>query len=431
MGLLEKATEIKRGVEHGSGDELPEPDMEIIRPDDLVEIDSFSAPVSDIDVTVGESSGFDDGVNDKEKSILDEIDHEISGIDQETSPDIDELPDFGISAVDTDSIVSGNMNDVPKDETPSDETDTSLIREDASPVAMPGDGNEDILTIDEPLITADADAVSEELSRHDESGIHVEEHHLESTIPGDGTMHDLENPDITVSTIDTDEIDTMLDLDMVEDNAVKSTAISDERIISSREEDEIPSVRETVEEDKSSQNIKEVLSDMSLPHDEGELSSVLWDSTSELIRARNQQDLFNMLLLLVMGQTGANAVTILTPLKGEENKWGISETRGARLRSKMITFKGSDPIMKEALSGKRFVDIEDFAGIPECRDEYPLFNSISGRFIYPLIVDNGAGAVLAIGEKISGEEYLPQEKAFLLKIAEIAGNLLSYINLIE
>lgn len=427
MGLLEKATGIKRGGETVSGENLPDIDTEILNPDDLVEINSVSAPVSDIDVLSSESSGIDSGVDDAGKSILDEIDNEIPGIDPGVSSEIEELPDFGVSAVDAESITSGKEDDTLKGEISTDTIDVTPIQEEDIL-------NDDTLSVDQPSIETDAidttEEVSEESLMNEESGINIDDRQ-ESVISDDGMMHDLEDLDKTVSTIDTDEIDSMLDLDTVEDNAAKSTVISNEKIISSKEEDEIPPVRETAEDDKASPNIKEVLSDMSLPHDEGELSSVLWDSTSELIHARSQQDLFNMLLLLVMGQTGANAVSVLTPLKGEDNKWGITETRGARLRSKMITFKGSDPIMNAALSGKRFVDIEEFAGTPECRDEYPLFNSISGRFIYPLVVDDGTGAILAIGEKISGEEYLPQEKAFLLKTAEIAGNLLSYINLIE
>jgi GGDEF domain-containing protein len=180
-----------------------------------------------------------------------------------------------------------------------------------------------------------------------------------------------------------------------------------------------------------SHSIKRPETDYMLPDDKGELSSVLWDASAELLRCVSQQEMFNVLLLLVMGQLGTNSASLLTPLKGEEHKWGIADTRGARLRSKMITFKGTDPIMKAALAGERFVDIERFAGIPECRDEYPLFNSISGRYLLPIAAKNDVLALIVVGEKLSGEEYLPQETSFLLKLVENTGSLLSYMEKIE
>jgi len=421
VGLLDRAGELKTDADETDEEILPDVDIAVLSPEDLVEENS---PLESDSGDIESGNNLNDLSEDNifsELPGIEDFDHDDSGHsddlkDMSEVPGIGDepFPDMGVIPVDTDTMDSGDIKN----------NLTAGTNEFHVPEAETGE-TASAVEIDMEDKLPEIDDLPNEQSVPEDMVVPMES--MDNDID---LALDLEEETKSHSIIDRHELDDVFDLDTVDDSTVHADDVRPGKTSVLKTDDAINENKFSTDE-KPTPGIKEVLSDMSLPHDEGELSSVLWDSSAELIRAKSQQDLFNTLLLLVMGQTGANAVTALTPVKGEDNKWGIYDTRGARLRSKMITFRGSDPIMNSALTGKRFVDIEEFAGMPECRDEYPLFNSISGRYILPMIVNEQAIAVLAIGDKISGEEYLPQEKAFLLKIVETAGNLLSYIITIE
>ncbi|MGL4368061.1 MAG: hypothetical protein ACRCUT_00080, partial [Spirochaetota bacterium] len=149
--------------------------------------------------------------------------------------------------------------------------------------------------------------------------------------------------------------------------------------------------------------------------------TVLWDAAREIVKTSSPGDFYNVLLLLLMGQVEASSASIIVPMKGEDHaKWILRESKGTRLSARSITFKTSDPVLRDILDARGIINLNAYADDPLSKAEYTLFQSIDARLAVPLVHENRANAILTLGEKLTGGEYSAADRKFIAELCALA-----------
>ena len=364
----------------------------------------------------------------------------------------------------SDSSASGNSDltfvDIPGLESPLSGvpetlTENTLTSEDGVPANEASStvestsvlGELDDLELSEPVVDI-SEAESEELVLSDEATAELdneipdisETYPSEEATPADASPVDTMDPVQVSDFQDTPDMpklmisddDLIPESDSMNGGAVNSPAftLSDDAETMAIPDEAAPS-EAAVSPTGNFPHIHDDLSDEAVPSKEvpssvsdNERSAVLWDAAREIVKSSSSSDLFNVLILLMMGYLESSTASVIVPLKGDEqNKWVLRESRGTRIGSKTITFKTADRIMNEIMTSPGIVDIEKFGDDLSCRAEYSLFLSIDARLAVPFCNDGQTLAVLVLGEKLSGTPYSPSDISFAADLCGLSSSV--------
>lgn len=147
---------------------------------------------------------------------------------------------------------------------------------------------------------------------------------------------------------------------------------------------------------------------------------LLFEVSKEIMRSSSADDLYDVVLFILMGQIGASVASIIIPLDNSD-KWRLGLSRGTSLKSENITFKNSDFILKEVLKRKNVIEITEFKDNKNCHEEYLKFKSIDTHLICPVVYENEVKFIILLGEKITVGQYTSEERSFIKKIFEVSG----------
>lgn len=158
---------------------------------------------------------------------------------------------------------------------------------------------------------------------------------------------------------------------------------------------------------------------------------VIYEVGKEIAAAESRRELYDVILFSVMGQIGAASSSIMIPSPDDENKWVIVDSRGVTIGNPLLYFSADDGIMSDFLRSKEIIDVEQYKGLPEYREEYYKFISIDARLISPLNYKGSVNSAVILGDKITIGDYSEEEKDFINSVCEISAIALRRISAIE
>lgn len=158
---------------------------------------------------------------------------------------------------------------------------------------------------------------------------------------------------------------------------------------------------------------------------------VIYEVGKEIAAAESRRELYDVILFSVMGQIGAASSSIMIPSPDDENKWVIVDSRGVTIDNPLLYFNADDGIMSDFLKSKGIIDVEQYKGLPEYRDEYYKFISVDARLISPLNYKGSVNSAIILGDKITIGDYSEEEKDFISSVCEISAIALRRISAIE
>jgi GGDEF domain-containing protein len=154
----------------------------------------------------------------------------------------------------------------------------------------------------------------------------------------------------------------------------------------------------------------------------------LYEIGKEISRSETKKVLFEVVIFSIMGQIGTSSASIM--IKSPENdKWIIVNSSGLKSSNKTFSFEASTGILKNIK--KDIIDIEKFKNNPEYTEYYRELTSISARLLIPWFFKGKVLGILALGAKITDDDYTAKEKDFIQAICEASAIELNKINIIE
>ncbi len=147
---------------------------------------------------------------------------------------------------------------------------------------------------------------------------------------------------------------------------------------------------------------------------------VLYEISKEISKCTCNEELFEVLLFIFMGQIGAAGASIIIPGK-ESGKWTLVASRGVQLKTKSITFKDSDKILKTFISANKVILVSEFSDDSACREEYLKFMSLDCHMICPVSFDGKVKFAVLLGENLSIGHYSGEDFVFIENICETSG----------
>jgi GGDEF domain-containing protein len=144
----------------------------------------------------------------------------------------------------------------------------------------------------------------------------------------------------------------------------------------------------------------------------------LYALSKDILSADSVKELFDVILFSVMGQIGISSSSIMIPGRDNPDEWEIVESRGVTINRDEVDFRPAAGILRELVSRKEAIDIEEFKGNSDLSDDYYAYISIDARMLVPFIFNHDVLGVLILGNKLNSEDYTGEEKGFFTVIAE-------------
>ncbi|MBN1499265.1 MAG: diguanylate cyclase [Spirochaetes bacterium] len=157
---------------------------------------------------------------------------------------------------------------------------------------------------------------------------------------------------------------------------------------------------------------------------------ILYEISKEIIRCITNEELYESLIFVLMGQLGAGCSSILVPGK-ETDKWQLKFSRGVQLQSRTITFKETDKILRTLIEKNKILLLDEYSRDTECREEFLKFQSIDGHIICPVSFNKKVKFAIVMGEKLTIGNYSAEDSVFIESICETAGVVAERINILE
>ncbi len=146
---------------------------------------------------------------------------------------------------------------------------------------------------------------------------------------------------------------------------------------------------------------------------------VLYEAGKEIVQAMTQEELFDTLIFLIMGQIAVSSVSIITRNSEEEDRWTITASMGLSI-DENLSFDGNGGLMRDFSEKKEIIDIEDYSRNEACKQDYLTFISIDARLMVPLVYDDDLIGIVVLGNKISTDDFTAEEKDFLYSVSRFA-----------
>ncbi len=147
---------------------------------------------------------------------------------------------------------------------------------------------------------------------------------------------------------------------------------------------------------------------------------LLYEIEKEIAKAETREELNNHILFTLMGQLGTSSSSIMLSDPENSDKWIIAQSGGVTIDSENLFFEPHAGILKELISRKEIIDIEEFKDDRELLNDYIKYISIDARLLTPLIYKDETIGVAILGDKITDEEYSNEDKIFLMAVGEIS-----------
>jgi GGDEF domain-containing protein/GAF domain-containing protein len=144
----------------------------------------------------------------------------------------------------------------------------------------------------------------------------------------------------------------------------------------------------------------------------------LYALSKDILGADSRKDLFDVILFSVMGQIGISSSSIMIPARDNPAVWEIVESRGVTINPDEIDFRPEAGILKQLISRKESIDIEEFKDNSDFGDDYLAYIAIDARMLVPFVYNQDVLGVLILGNKLNSEDYTGEEKGFFTVIAE-------------
>jgi GGDEF domain-containing protein len=165
-----------------------------------------------------------------------------------------------------------------------------------------------------------------------------------------------------------------------------------------------------------------------LPRSKYQENMTLYEIGKEISRSETKKSLFEAVIFSIMGQIGTSSASIL--IKSPENdKWIIVNSSGLKSGLKTFSFEASSGIFK--IIKKDIIDIEKFRNDQNYNEHYKELASTGARLLIPWFFKGKVLGILALGNKITDEDYITEEKEFIQAICEASAIELNKINTIE
>ena len=145
---------------------------------------------------------------------------------------------------------------------------------------------------------------------------------------------------------------------------------------------------------------------------------VLYELSKDLLRASTMDELFDVILFSVMGQIGVSSSSIMIPSSENPDEWEIVESRGVTINPDEVDFRPTAGILKQMITRKEIIDVEEFKDNAAFSDDYYSYISIDARLLVPVIYNQEVLAAIILGNKLTSENYTGEEKGFFNVIAE-------------
>jgi GGDEF domain-containing protein len=155
-------------------------------------------------------------------------------------------------------------------------------------------------------------------------------------------------------------------------------------------------------------------------YDDGALldNMALYALSKDILRAESSEELFDIILFSIMGQVGVSSSSIMVPGRLDPDEWQIVESRGVTINREEVEFRANRGILKELLSRKEIIDIEEFKDNSDFSEDYYTYISIDTRLLVPVMHNENIIGVIILGNKLSAKDYTGEEKGFFTVIAE-------------
>ncbi len=144
----------------------------------------------------------------------------------------------------------------------------------------------------------------------------------------------------------------------------------------------------------------------------------LYELSKDLLRAATTQELFDVILFSVMGQVGASSSSIMMPSREIPDEWEIEESRGVSINKDEVMFRPHAGILKQLISRKEILDMDEFKDDPAFSDDYYNYISIDAKLLVPIIYNEDVLGAIVLGNKLNSADYTGEEKGFFNIIAE-------------
>ncbi len=147
---------------------------------------------------------------------------------------------------------------------------------------------------------------------------------------------------------------------------------------------------------------------------------LLYEIEKEISKAQTREELYDYVLFTLMGQLGTSSSSLLIPDPENGDRWIIAQSSGLTIDNENLFFEPDIGILKELISRKSIIDIEEFKDHKDLLDDYINYISIDTRLMTPLVHRTDVMGVAIMGDKITSEEYSTEEKDFLMAVGEIS-----------
>ncbi|HPV42555.1 MAG TPA: diguanylate cyclase [Spirochaetota bacterium] len=144
----------------------------------------------------------------------------------------------------------------------------------------------------------------------------------------------------------------------------------------------------------------------------------LYELSRDLLKAASTKELFDVILFSVMGQVGASSSSIMMPSREVPDEWEIEESRGVTINKDEVVFRPHAGILKELISRKEILDMDEFKDDPAYSDDYYNYISIDAKLLVPIKYNEDILGVIVLGNKLNNMDYTGEEKGFFNIIAE-------------
>lgn len=144
----------------------------------------------------------------------------------------------------------------------------------------------------------------------------------------------------------------------------------------------------------------------------------LYELSRDLLKAASTKELFDVILFSVMGQVGASSSSIMMPSKEIPDEWEIEESRGVTINKDEVVFRPHAGILKELITRKEILDMDEFKDDPAFSDDYYNYISIDAKLLVPITFNDDILGVIVLGNKLNNMDYTGEEKGFFNIIAE-------------
>lgn len=145
---------------------------------------------------------------------------------------------------------------------------------------------------------------------------------------------------------------------------------------------------------------------------------VLYEMSRDILRAGTTSELFDVILFSIMGQIGVSSASIMLPSYDNPGLWEIVESRGVTVNRDELDFRPTTGILRELITSKEIIDVEDYKNDADLSDDYYTYISIDARLLIPVIFNEDLLGVIILGNKLNSADYTGEEKGFFNVIAE-------------